>query len=211
MIVLILKAVTIGFFASVGLGPVTVFVLKRGMGRGFSTAFLSGLGCAVVDTFYGTIAFIGAGFVILMLEAYEGFIRLGIMLVLFVISFFLWRSKASKDVVADKKSGKEMFGNMISTFSLALSNPFLIIVFLTIFSILPITKADNGFTIWPMVSVGLLIGTSIWWLVISFASSSFKDKLPQFLSENLNRAAGVLLFLLGMFSGISGILLLVKF
>jgi len=211
MIVLILKAVAIGFFASVGLGPVTVFVLKRGIGSGFNTAFLSGLGCAVVDAFYGTIAFIGAGFVILMLEAYEGFIRIVIMVILFVIAFILWRSKVSTDEKADKKSGKAIFGNVISTFSLALSNPFLIVVFLTIFSILPITNTDYGFPTWPLVSVGLLIGTSSWWLVISFASSKFKDKLPQFLSENLNRAAGILLFLLGIFSGISGALLLIKF
>lgn len=210
MIFLILKAVAIGFFASVGLGPVTVFVLKRGMGSGFSTAFLSGLGCAVVDTFYGTIAFLGAGFVILMLEAYEGFIRLGIMVLLFIIAFFLWRSKVSKDVVDYNKLGKAVFGNLISTFSLALSNPFLILVFLTIFSILPITKTEYEFAIWPFVSIGLLIGTSIWWLVISIASSRFRDKLPLFLSENLNRIAGALLFLLGLFSGISGFILLIK-
>jgi len=210
MILLILKAVAIGFFASVGLGPVTIFVLKRGMSKGFNTAFLSGLACAIVDTIYGTIAFIGAGFIISMLEAYEGFIRIGIMILLLILAYFLWRSKLAREIQTDERSGKMIFGNMLSTFSLGLSNPFLIVVFLTIFSILPIANVEYDFATWPFVSVGLLIGTSLWWLLISIASSKFKNKLPQFLSENLNRVAGTLLFLLGIFSGISGVLLLMK-
>jgi threonine/homoserine/homoserine lactone efflux protein len=206
MIILVVKTILIGFFASVGLGPVTVFVLKRGISSGFWSAFISGIGCSVADTFYGTVAFIGAAYAISFLESYEGYIRLAVMAVLLVIAIFMFLSKKGSPIHEFSLPKKAMVGNFLSTLMLGLSNPFLILVYLTVFSLLPLAENNEQTSYWPFISIGLVLGTSLWWFLISYLTKIFKDRMPKLLSSNITWISASLLLALALLSGISGVI-----
>lgn len=205
MLLIFLKTLLIGFSASIGIGPVTVLVMKKGIGEGFKPSFISGLGSAIIDSFYGTLAFLGVGLVVHFLNTHAALLRIGIMIILIIVAIFLWRSKTEPAVLAGLQTRKPQIGGFLSTMGLALSNPFMILVFLSIFSIIPITADGEQRNSWIAVAFGLLSGTALWWFTLSGALRLFRKRLPKFLAQNLNKIAGVLLFLLAIVSGILGL------
>lgn len=205
MLLIVLQALLVGFFASVGLGPVTVFVLKRGISKGFKSAFISGLGSSIVDTVYGTIAFIGAGFVMHWVSSNQEYIRLVITAILLIIAYFLWTRRPADQVLGLSAGGENPMTDFLTTFGLSASNPLLIFVFLTVFSLVPFTEDYLPMQIWPWVTVGLFLGTGLWWMVLSRAICLFRHRLPALLYRYLNRIAAFILVFLALYSGISGL------
>lgn len=197
----------IGFFASVGLGPVTVLVLKRAIGSHFRPAFFSGLGSAVADTVFGTMAFIGSGYLLAFITDNQDVIRLVIMVILLVVAWFVWHSRPPARPGGEPAPVK-MTRNFISTFTLALSNPLMVLVFLTVFSLfadLSFLRVGN----WPWAMLGLFCGTTAWWLVLSRIVCRFRHRMPDFLFGHLNRISGWIIVALALYSGLTGLLHLI--
>lgn len=204
MIQTFLWSLGIGFFASIGLGPVTVLVIRMGIRSGWKPAFVGGFGSAVMDTLYGTMAFLGSGLLLTLILDYQDEIRIGMMVILLGVAWLVWRSKP---MPVSEGEGKELHrtGIFFSTFSLALSNPLMVLIFLAVFASVSLTDALS-LELWPFAACGLLIGTSTWWFVLIRLVCSFRTRLPGFLSSNLNRISAGVILGLGLYAGISGLL-----
>ncbi len=59
MILLFLKGLLIGLAIAAPVGPIGVLCIRRTLAEGRATGFVSGLGAATADAFYGAVAGFG--------------------------------------------------------------------------------------------------------------------------------------------------------
>ena len=68
MLLFLLKGVLLGFIASLGLGAVTILIINRTFQSGRPSGFISGVGAALSDTLYASIAFLGVSLIIDLID-----------------------------------------------------------------------------------------------------------------------------------------------
>jgi threonine/homoserine/homoserine lactone efflux protein len=120
----------------------------------------------------------------------------------------MFLSKKSSPIDEFSLPKKAIVGNFFSTLMLGLSNPFLILVYLTVFSVIPVGGNIDQTSYWPFISIGLLLGTSLWWFFISYLTKIFKHRMPKLLSSNINWISASLLLALAILSGVSGLIII---
>src|SRR5690242_21636125 len=71
-----LRGVALGFSIAAPVGPIGVLCIRRTLADGRAIGFVSGLGAATADTFYGCVAAFGLTAVSGLLTQQQGIIRL---------------------------------------------------------------------------------------------------------------------------------------
>lgn len=191
-----LRGLIIGFSIAAPVGPIGVLCIRRTLAEGRLTGFLSGLGAASADMFYGAVAAFGLTAVQDLLLGGSDWLRLagGIFLLVLGVKAFL--SKPSERGVNATRSGQ--FGAYISTFFLTLTNPLTILSFIAIFAGLRLGETTRGYTSASLMVLGVFLGSAAWWLTLSTAVSFLRDKFTPALLAWVNRLAGVIIFAFGL-------------
>jgi len=96
-------------------------------------------------------------------------------------------------------------GAYLSTFLLTLTNPVTILSFVAIFAGLGLVGIDSdiGYTSTISLVTGVFIGSGVWWLTLSGLVSLFRDRFNAKMLVWVNRSAGVILTMYGIFALIS--------
>ena len=76
MLVLFFKGLLIGFSIAAPVGPIGVLCIRRTLAESRATGFVSGLGAATADAFYGAVAGFGLTLVSVFLQGQEFWFRL---------------------------------------------------------------------------------------------------------------------------------------
>jgi threonine/homoserine/homoserine lactone efflux protein len=84
--------ILIGLIMAAPLGPVNVICLRRAITRGPMNGFVVGLGAALGDAIFGTMAAFGFVSVTTLLDVFDGWVEIVGGLVLVVIGVNLWFS-----------------------------------------------------------------------------------------------------------------------
>ena len=98
-----------------------------------------------------------------------------------------------------KKKRKGLFGDFISIFALTVSNPITVFVFAAVFAGFGIVDKESQFSSVLSLIVGVLTGATIWWFTLSSIVSIFRSKFKLRRMLVLNRIAGILVILFGLF------------
>lgn len=195
--ILFLKAVIIGFFVAVPIGPVNLLCIRRTLLGGRIIGFISGLGAAVADTFFAFAAAFGLSFITNFYVQEEKWLQIGggiFICILGVLSILSHKSgKPEKNGY-----GRGGFQAFFSTFFLTLTNPITILAFAAAFAGFGLINPDDGHISAALVVIGVFLGSTIWWLTISWLSGLLRKKLNSHVMHRITQISGVVITVFGV-------------
>jgi len=193
-----LKGLILGFSIAAPVGPIGILCIQRSLNRGFWAGFVSGLGAATADTVYGLIAAFGITAVSTIMIAQADLLGIAGGLFLCYLGAKTFRSKPATVEMPDQS--KSLIGGYASTFALTITNPMTILAFTLIFSGMGLASASSTTATSVMMVLGVFVGSSLWWLLLTGGASWLKDRFDANKMGWINRIAGVVIVVFGLFS-----------
>ncbi len=194
---LLLEGILIGFAIAAPVGPIGILCVRRTLFEGKMAGFVSGLGAASADTFYGFIAGFGVTWVVNFFIAQSLWFHLigGSFLVFLGLHSLFSPPAENREIVTCHHT---LIGYYFSTLMLTLTNPMTIVAFVAIFAALGLGDISNHPVSITELILGVFIGSCLWWLGLSIVVNLFRDKLSSQHLIWINRLAGGLITLFGM-------------
>lgn len=197
-----------GLIASIPLGPIGVLCIQRTLSGSHRAGFVSGMGAATADTIFATLAIFALAWVQGFIARYEIWVEAvgGLLIVMFGLMIFM---KKVTRPSAIKNKGSDI-GNFGTVLFLTLPNPAYFLVFVTIFAAMGIGGADaNTMQKWTII-MGVFIGASSWWLLLTWVVNKFRKKFTLHSLWWMNKISGGLIVLLGAYAVIMVIYKLIE-
>jgi threonine/homoserine/homoserine lactone efflux protein len=195
-IAILLRGLILGFSIAAPVGPIGVLCIRRTLADGRLNGFVSGLGAATADAFYGSIAAFGLTFISGLLFDLQGGLRLigGLFLCYLGLKTFLARPAALETAV----NGHGLDGAYASTLFLTLTNPMTIISFTAIFAGLGVFNSGGSYLTAGLLVAGVFAGSALWWFLLSGLTALFRARLGASLLLWINRASGIVITAFGL-------------
>ena len=197
MLGLLGKGLLAGVAIAAPVGPVNVLCASRALRKGWRAAFVSGLGAATADAFYGSIAGFSITFVIQLLIRELFWMRLigGILLIMIGVSYYFKRPAPleAEPTPATKRS------DFTSALFLTLTNPTTVLSFLAVLAALGVSRPENLWLTWLLVA-GIFSGSLLWWLALITTVNRFRGRFNDQSILWMNRLAGVAIGGFGVFT-----------
>jgi len=190
------RGLIIGFSIAAPVGPIGVLCIRRTLAEGRLAGFLSGMGAASADMFYGAVAAFGLTAVQELLIGQSNWLRIvgGIFLLYLGVKTF-FRVPAEE---AAKSSRGGLLSAYLTTFFLTITNPITILSFIAIFAGLRLSETDGNYFSAGVMVLGVFLGSAAWWLTLSTGVSFLREKFTPALLTWVNRLAGVIIFAFGL-------------
>lgn len=199
MIEIIIKGIVIGLFVSVPLGPIGMLCVQRTLNRGRKYGIATGLGATTSDLFYTIIALFFISFVVDFLEMHKLVIQLIGSLVVIGFGIFIYKSNPSTQPVPNQKSNNSVAGDFFSSFILTLSNPLILFILIALFARFEFLNKSTTVFLNVTGILSILGGAFIWWSVLTFFVSKFRNRLNYTGLKLLNRIIGIIIMVFGIF------------
>jgi len=192
----LLQGMGLGIAIAVPVGPIGLLCIRRSLTQGQWIGLATGLGAATADGLYGAIAGFGLTAVSELLVAQAIWLRLmgGLFLCYLGIKAIL----AKPPEATIELSSQSLWTAYGSTFLLTLTNPATILSFIAIFTGLGIVDAERSWLSSLAIVAGVFLGSTLWWVCLSWGVASFKRMLTPALMIWLNRLAGMAIFAFGV-------------
>jgi threonine/homoserine/homoserine lactone efflux protein len=183
------QSLLIGLSIAAPVGPIGLLTIQRTLQRGRGAGLATGLGAAAADAVYGAIGAYGVAAVIGALTA----ARLPLAVVggafMLWMAWSIWRAPVTTQAASARDGGDWLrcFGG---TFVLTLSNPATILSFIAVFGAL----AGRATVTSPAVMVaGVLIGSALWWLLLSTLVSHLRERFDARWRRRVNALSAAVL------------------
>ncbi len=198
---LLLRGVLAGLAIAAPVGPVNVLCMSRTITKGRLHGIASGLGAAVADTFYGSIAGFSITFVIDWMLREEFWIRLvgGVLLIGIGIVYYAKKPKSLKEA-----GGEGAHSDFVTTLLLALTNPTTVLSFLAVLAVLGLGESRPK-TLTLFLVAGIFVGSMLWWIVLALITGHFRERFDDRAVLWMNRIAA---FAIGGFGVVTMLLAL---
>jgi threonine/homoserine/homoserine lactone efflux protein len=195
----LIKGTIIGFSIAAPVGPVGLLCIRRSLEGGRLAGFVSGLGAATADTFYGLIAAFSLTALTDLLIAHRTTLQIVGGLFLLYLGIHTLRSHPPSAVAgARARPAPSLTAAYFSTLVLTATSPVTILAFLGIFAGLGVGgSAGNAFGAFRLV-LGVFLGSAIWWLVLSSSAQWLGRKLQHGGLRALNIGAGLVITTFGL-------------
>jgi len=186
-----LKGWLLGLSIAAPVGQIGILCIRRTLASGRLAGFVSGLGAATADACYGAIAAFGLSAVSSFLVAQQMWLKLlgGIFLIYLGVKIFR-EAPASE---AKPLPAQGLAGAYGTTFLLTLSNPTTILSFVAVFAGLGLASSANDFRDSLALVVGVFMGSTTWWFILSTAVDYLRRRLPEGWMAWVNRVSGVII------------------
>ncbi len=199
---LFLKGLLIGFSIAAPVGPIGVLCIRRTLADGRAVGFVSGLGAATADGFYGAVAAFGLTAISGFLLGISAATRLlgGLFLCYLGVRTFLSKpASAATTAAATKEGNLRLPPAYFSTLGLTLTNPTTILSFIAVFAGLGLgaeTAHDYGSA--ALMVLGVFIGSALWWLTLSTGVGLFRNRFGPMAMLWVNRLSGFVITAFGV-------------
>lgn len=196
------EGLLVGLSIAAPVGPIGILTIKRTLTEGRTSGFTTGMGAAVADTVYGSIAAFGLTAISLFLLSIGFWLKWigGLFLIYLGVKFFLSKPATKEaDVVS-----KGLLYNFVSTFFLTLTNPTTIFSFLGIFAGIGLVSDKTDYGSSTTLVAGVFCGSSLWWFILSSTVSLFQSRITPNVFVWINRFSGLLVFAFGIWALYSG-------
>ena len=194
----------LGFAIAAAVGPIGLLCIRKTLQYGRFSGLFSGLGAAVADALYAAVAAFGLTFILDALVAGQLWLRLGggvFLLYLGWKTFFAKAQDKNQDV-----SHTTLLNDFVSTFLLTLTNPTTILSFLAIFAGVGLSTVHESSWDATTLVLGVLLGSSVWWLLLSEGVTLFRKKVSGKVMRWINRIAGMMIAAFGIAALVSLVL-----
>ncbi|NLZ35708.1 MAG: LysE family transporter [Clostridiales bacterium] len=202
-----ITGIIIGIFVTLPVGPLGLMAIQRTIKKDWKTGCLAGIGAALSDMFYSSIAVLGASFIDEFINKNKYFISgtTGIIFLIVGINILMSGIEKSKLKELPKEEGMHPF---FIHFLLGLSNPMTFIVFITVFAAMGVSIDNTELFKNVIFVISIFIGSCILWLVTSNIVEKTKSRLKfeSFIFiDKLIGAVIVIFGICGIFKGIAGL------
>jgi threonine/homoserine/homoserine lactone efflux protein len=189
------QSLLIGVSIAAPVGPIGLLVIQRTLERGRAVGLATGLGAAVADALYGAVGAFGVTSLIAVLQGLRVPLALGGGAFLLWLAWRTWHAEPAASAAAPRADARGLAGCFAGTLLLTLSNPATIFSFIAIFGALgargPVTSP------WPMIA-GVLLGSALWWLVLSTGVGALRERFDGHWRRRVNRVSAGLLAALAL-------------
>lgn len=192
------KGLIIGFSIAAPVGPIGVLCIRRTLEYGRWIGFVSGLGAATADAFYGLVAGLGLTIVTRFLIEQQSWLHVIGSVFLCYLGLRIFFSKPSEEAAKAKGKGRNVFKAYASTFLLTMTNPVTILSFLAIFSSLGMAKNESSIADLLLV-VGVFLGSVFWWLLLSQMAGLLAKHVGNCFFKCVNYVSGAVLVAFGIY------------
>ncbi|WP_297894614.1 LysE family transporter [uncultured Desulfovibrio sp.] len=199
-LLLFCKSMLLGLAVAAPLGPIGVLCINRTLERGFWAGVAGGMGTALADAIYASLAAIGFSALTATLTTLAPWLKLAGGL------FMLWLGcnslrpnprRASTPARTNKFRG--LSGTIAATFLLTLTNPVTIFSFAALFAGLGLTDTPGATNALAVVA-GVFLGSLLWWFLLSGGVALAQRRLPEGFSLCVSRMSGVVLMGFGFYA-----------
>ncbi|MGO4452403.1 LysE family translocator [Phyllobacterium sp. TAF24] len=194
------KSMILGLAVAAPLGPIGALCINRTLERGFWAGVSGGLGTALADAVYASLAAIGFAAFAATLSIVDAPLKLvgGLFML-----WLGWKGLAPRpEKQAAQVSARDLFGTIAATFFLTITNPMTILAFAAIFAGLGLAEVP-GFTNAAIVVVGVFVGSLSWWLALSGGVALARQRLPEGFARWVARVSGIVIILFGLYALVS--------
>lgn len=187
----------IGITMSVPVGPSGVIGVKRIISRGMQAGLASGVGVAIGDMIFATLAVAGISSVSEFLANNARVIQMIGALVIIFVGIYGFRKGASIKPVSIGKASLHAVKDFISMLVITLANPQTIIGFSTSFAAtVALYSVETGEQIISLIG-GVFAGSIAMWSFLSWFVSRWHGALADDLIVRLHRYASLLIIFIG--------------
>lgn len=188
----LLKGLIIGFLIAIPIGPISVLCIQRTLNKGRLLGFISGLGAATADGFYGAIAAFGLVMISNFLIKQQLTIQLIGVIFLLYIGAKSFYSKP-KEINPDLKNRRSIIYYYISTLLLTITNPLTILSFTALFVGMGFGFSDGKLESATLLTIGVFLGSALWWLLLSLGIGWIRSKIKNFSLATINKISGFII------------------
>jgi len=198
-IMFFLKGMIVGFVIAVPVGPIGILCARRTLTHGRRAGFISGMGAATADVFYGFVAAFGMAFISDIFTGKQFWLRLagGVFLCLLGIRTFIEKPEI-KSLFSMLRKKKRHAGMYTSTFFLTLMNPMTIFSLAAVFAALGLAGATSSISSALILVLGVFLGSVLWWLFFVGVFTVFKRRFSRHEIQLINRIAGLIIASFGV-------------
>jgi threonine/homoserine/homoserine lactone efflux protein len=188
-----LRGYLLGFTIAAAVGPISLLVMRRTLAEGRLIGLVSGLGVATADAVYGAIAAFGLGAVTELLVSARQVLGLVGGVFLLWLAWKTVRASATETrataTETDRRGGAP--GAYLSILGLTLANPMTILSFGALFAGLGVANGATSDA--ALIVLGVLLGSSTWWLVLTTAVAALRSRLTPRWIHRINLGSGVVI------------------
>ena len=191
---ILFKGLILGFLIAAPVGPIGVLCIQRTLSKGRISGFVSGLGAATADAFYGAVAAFGLVVISNVLIEQQFILRLcgGIFLLYTGLKIFYSKPRENSRI----ESKTNLMTDYISTFFLTITNPITIISFTALFTGIGFMRGT--FTTSGFLVAGVFLGSALWWLILSFGIKWIQFNVKNFSLELINKISGIVILIFAL-------------
>lgn len=203
LLMMFLKGLLIGFCIALPFGPIGVMCIQQSLIRGASYGLIAGLGAAIADAIFGALASIGVSYTSFFLTEHQLMFQFAGALFLCIIGIRTFTTHPDDMAISNRITVQKLFA---STFFLTITNPITLLCFAGIYAGLGIGLSGEGALATLFLTLGVFVGSALWWVIISFGIRFLKEKISVKLTHQLSRISALVLLLFGVVSSLSVVL-----
>lgn len=185
---LLLKGSLIGLSISIPMGPNGMLCLRYSLVKGRAFGLASGLGIALAEASCGAFTAALLASLTVFIESNHAWLQCIGSLFLFYFGILTLRS--SQNESKKEVEGSSHFKVFFLMFLLTLTNPLTLLSFVAIFSAVGIETLENDLIAVGLLSLGVFMGSSAWWVLVSSSSSYFLGKIRSSSAKLINKIVG---------------------
>ncbi len=204
------RSILVGVSASITVGPVAVLCIQRTLSKSRRSGIVSGLGVAAADTLMAVVAFFFYALLQHQIESYNLLLRVvgGIFVV--VVGAYVFAQNPAAQIRRNRRGNSSDWQDFISIFGLTLANFIMVIPYiLAFFAVFKVANSGADVSVGVdfvrgvIVCGGFLVGSVCWWSGLAFVINLFRSRFRPRHMLTINRAAGLLIGGLGVYTIIS--------
>lgn len=195
---LFVRTFVIGVAVAAPVGAMGMLCIQRTLERGRSSGFATGLGIAMADGTYASVAAFGVAAVSATLVSWQLPVRLAggaLLIVLGVRSLRAQRVVPPARTQADER--RSLLALWASAYGLTLTNPMTIMAFGAVFASAGLA-AQPGVASAAIATVGVALGSLAWWVVLVSAVSVARAAASERLVAVAGRVSGIVVVAFGV-------------
>lgn len=197
MLEIIFKGVLIGLCISVPLGPIGMLCIQRTLNRGQKYGIATGLGATASDLVYTLVTLFFLSFVIDFIEAHRYVIQLVGSLIVVAFGYFIFSSNPATQPKPNEPVKHSMLSDFVTSFGLTFSNPLVLFVLIALFARFEFISNETTLFLSVVGILSILGGAFLWWNIITFLVSRFRNRLNMRELKLINQVTGCVILIIG--------------
>ncbi len=199
MLDIILKGLMIGVFSSIPVGPIAILCIQRTLNRGRNHGFFTGLGAALSDLGYASLAAFSMSFIVDFIHQHQFYIEFGGAFIILIFGFVIFKSNPMKKISVASEKKESYFQDFITSFALTMTNPLMIFLFIGLYARFDFVGAEFTLVSSVLGLLAVFVGAALWWFVLTFCVNLFRSKFNVRGLWLINKIAGLVLVGIAIF------------